>query len=132
MLKAVLYISISTRSFSGVVGNVLHDGLVRSRQEYDLAVRGLGHRLHGFEVANLHGRGRGEDIGGLGRRKLVFLYHLWMPDRMTMVIYLTHQFGRLHLGTGSDDFALTDPLGLSRHGERVLQLIAEDDVFDEH
>jgi hypothetical protein len=36
-------------------------------QENHLAVGGLGHGLHGLEVTDLHGRGGGEDIGGLGK-----------------------------------------------------------------
>lgn len=46
--------------------------------------------------------------------------------------YLTHQLGRLDLRARGDDLALTDALGLRGHGERVLQVIAEDDVLDEH
>ncbi len=81
----------------------------RPRQEDDLAVRRLRHRLHGLEVADLH-RGRGaQDVGGLA-----------------------HQLGGLDLGAGGDDFGLADTFGLGGHGERVLQLGAEDDVLDQH
>lgn len=45
-------------------GGVGH-GLVRRGQEDDLAVGGLGHRLHSLEVADLHSRSRREDVGGL-------------------------------------------------------------------
>ena len=45
---------------------------------------------------------------------------------------LAHQLGGLDFGASSDDLALTDPLGLRGHGERVLQVAAEDDVLDEH
>jgi hypothetical protein len=39
--------------------------LVRAGQEDDLAVGRLGHGLHSFEVSNLHGGGRAQDIGSL-------------------------------------------------------------------
>ncbi len=37
-----------------------------------------------------------------------------------------------HLGLGGNDLALADPLALGGHGERLLKLLAEDDVLDEH
>lgn len=40
-------------------------GLVLRGQEDDLAVGRLGHGLHGLEVSDLHGRGAGQDVGGL-------------------------------------------------------------------
>lgn len=83
--------------------------LVHGWQEDNLAVGSLRHGLHSFKVTDLHGRSRGQDIGSL-----------------------THQLGRLDLGAGGDDLALTDSLGLSSHGERILQIIAEDDILDEH
>ena len=43
---------------------LLHS-LVHRRQEDDLAVGSLGHGLHGFEVSDLHGGSRGENIGSL-------------------------------------------------------------------
>lgn len=48
----------------GSVQGIAH-GLIRSRQEDDLAVGRLGHGLHGLEVADLHGGGGAENIGGL-------------------------------------------------------------------
>lgn len=46
--------------------------------------------------------------------------------------YLAHEFGGFHFSSSGNDLALTDPLGLSCHGEGILQVIAEDDIFDEH
>lgn len=37
-----------------------------------------------------------------------------------------------YLGLGGDNFALTNSLALGSHGERVLQVLAKDDVLDEH
>lgn len=37
--------------------------LVLGRQEDDFGVCALGHGLHGFEIADLHGGGRRQDIG---------------------------------------------------------------------
>lgn len=83
--------------------------LVGGGQEDDLGVRRLGHGLHRLEVTDLHGgRGR-EDVGGLA-----------------------HQLGALDLRLGGDDLALAETLALRRHGERALELLAEDDVLDEH
>lgn len=45
---------------------------------------------------------------------------------------LSHQLGGLDLGTRSNDLCLTSALALRRHGKRVLQVLAEDDVLDEH
>lgn len=70
-LKPVVYISRyrsgydSARSFTGIIGSLLHHRLVHCRQEDDLAISRLGHGLHGFEVANLHSRGGREDVGSL-------------------------------------------------------------------
>lgn len=46
--------------------------------------------------------------------------------------YLTHQLGRFDFSASSNDLALTNPLGLSSHGKRILQLITEDDILDQH
>jgi hypothetical protein len=37
-----------------------------------------------------------------------------------------------YLCPGGNDLALSDPLALGGHGERLLELLAEDDVLDEH
>jgi hypothetical protein len=37
-----------------------------------------------------------------------------------------------HLGFGSDDLALTNTLALGSHGQRLLEVLAEDNVLDEH
>lgn len=88
---------------------LLRHRLTRSRQENDLAVCSLSHRLHSFQVSDLHSRSRREDIGGL-----------------------SHQFGALDFGAGLDDLCLTGSLALGGHGQRVLELLAEDDVLDQH
>ena len=94
-----------------LVGNahLLLYGRVRSRQEDDLAVRALGHGLHGLQIPDLHGRRGAHDVCGLA-----------------------HEFGGLDFGPGGDDLGLSDPLALRRHGQRLLELVAEDDVFDQH
>ncbi len=89
---------------------VLQIALVSRRgHEDDLTIGGLGHCLHGLEIADLHRRCARQDIGRLA-----------------------HEFGRLDFGAGGDDFGLANPFGLCGHGQRVLQFGAEDDVFDEH
>jgi hypothetical protein len=108
LIIARSFASCVRRSRSGFQ-HALGDGLVGSGQEDDLAVGSLGHSLHGLEVSDLHGRSRAEDVGGL-----------------------SHKLGGLDLGAGSDDLGFTNPLGLSGHGKRVLEIVAEDDVFDEH
>jgi hypothetical protein len=40
--------------------------------------------------------------------------------------------GRLNLRTGRDNLCLTSSLGLSSHGERILEILRKDDVLDEH
>lgn len=80
-----------------------------TRQENDLRVRTLRHRLHGLKVSDLHSRSRTEDISSL-----------------------PHQLRTLDLGTCGDNLGFSDTLGLCGHGEGVLQLVGEDDVFDEH
>lgn len=37
-----------------------------------------------------------------------------------------------NLSLGSDNLALTNPLALGGHGQRLLQLLAENDILDEH
>ncbi len=78
-------------------------------QEDDLGVGALGHGLHGLEVSDLHGGCAGQNVGRL-----------------------SHELGGLHLGASGNDLGLSDTLGLRGHGEGVLQLVAEDDVLDEH
>lgn len=51
--------------------------LACTRQKDDLAVGGLGHRLHSLEVSDLHGRSRAQDVGSL-----------------------SHEFGGFNLETG--------------------------------
>lgn len=82
---------------------------VRGWHEDDFGVRGLGHSLHCLELADLHGRRAGEDIGGL-----------------------THQLGSLDFCPGGNDFAFSDTLALSGHGERVLELATENNILDQH
>lgn len=116
-LEAIVNIAVGVggpiiaRSLARIFGRskLLLHRLVRGRQENDLAVGRLGHGLHCLEVADLHGRSRGQNVGRLA-----------------------HQFGGFNLSTGRDDLALTNPLGLSGHGERILQVVAKDDVLDEH
>ena len=123
-------IAVSARSFSGAFSGaeLLLHGLVHRRQEDHLAVGSLGHGLHGFEVSDLHGGSRGEDIGSLVKSMSVDVFIL----RGANGTYLTHQLVRFDLGTSTNNLALTDPLRLGSHGKRVLQLIAEDDILDQH
>lgn len=93
----------------GVEGGGAGHGLVGGGQEDDLAVRRLGHCLHGLEVADLHGRGRRQNVGGLA-----------------------HELGGLDLGLGGDNLGFTQTGALGSHGERLLKLLAEDNVLDEH
>lgn len=38
----------------------------------------------------------------------------------------------IRTGARADDLRLSGPLGLRRHGQAVLQLLAEDDILDQH
>ena len=65
--------------------------------------------MHGLEVPDLHGRRRAQDVGGLA-----------------------HELRGFDFCAGGDDLGFSDPLRLGGHAEGVLELVAEDDVFDEH
>jgi len=80
-----------------------------SRKEDDLAVGGFGHCLHRLEISDLHRRSAGQDVGGLA-----------------------HKLSGFDFGASSNNLRLSDTLGLSGHGERVLELVAEDDILDQH
>lgn len=43
-----------------------------------------------------------------------------------------HELRRLYFCPRGNDFGLSGPLGLRGHGERVLELLAEDDILDKH
>jgi hypothetical protein len=77
------------------------------RDEYDLAVRGLGHGLQRLELADLHRGGTRENVGGL-----------------------THEARRVHFGTCGDDFGFSDTLLLGSGREGLGDFGGEDDVFD--
>lgn len=84
--------------------------LVRgSGKENDLAVGRLGHSLHSLEVTDLHGGGGAQDIGSLA-----------------------HELGGFDLCLGGNDLTLTNTLALSSHGKRLLELLGEDNILDEH
>ena len=89
--------------------DILRNGLVGGWQEDDLTVSRLSHSLHGFEISDLHSWCRAENVGSL-----------------------SHELGGFDFSTGSDDLGFTDTLGLCGHGERVLEVVAEDDVLDKH
>ena len=84
-------------------------GLVGGWKEYHFRIRRLRHGLHRFQISDLHGWRRAQDVGGL-----------------------SHQFCAFDLGSSGDDLAFSDPLALGSHRERVLQIFGEDDVLDEH
>ena len=73
-------------------GHLRLNSLIGGREEDDLAVGGLGHGLHSFEVSDLHGRSRRQDVGSL-----------------------SHQLGGFDFGAGSDNLGLSDTLALSSH-----------------
>ena len=81
--------------------------LIRRRQENNLAICRLRHRLHSLQVSDLHRRRRAQDVG-----------------------CLAHQFRRLDFGARGDDFGFSDSFGLRGHGEGVLELGGEYYVFD--
>lgn len=43
-----------------------------------------------------------------------------------------HELRRLNFCPRGNDFSFSGPLGLCGHGERVLELLAEDDILDKH
>ena len=45
---------------------------------------------------------------------------------------LSHELGGFDFSASSDDLGFTDTLRLSSHRKGVLEIVAEDDVFDEH
>lgn len=126
----VAALSLSAAGLAGGVGGhggvegIAH-GLVRGGQEDDLAVGRLGHGLHGLEVSDLHGGSRAEDVGSLthklGGFDLVLLAGVGVSGNTVT-----------YLSLGGNDLAFTDTLALSGHGERLLQLLAENNVLDEH
>lgn len=89
--------------------NLLLYSLVGRGEENDLGVRALRHALHGLKVADLHGGRRAQDVGGLA-----------------------HELGGLDLGAGGDDFGFAGALALGRHAQRVLEVLGEDEVPDQH
>lgn len=92
---------------TGVRAGLAHAG--RSWEEDYLRVRALGHLLHSLEVSDLHGGCGAQDVGSLA-----------------------HKLRRLDFGAGRDDLGFSCALALCGHGERILQVLAEDDVLDQH
>jgi hypothetical protein len=44
----------------------------------------------------------------------------------------SHELSALYFGTGCDDLGLSRTLGLGGHGQRILQFLVKDQIFDEH
>ena len=44
----------------------------------------------------------------------------------------SHELSALYFGTGCDDLGLSRTLGLGSHGQRILQFLVKDQIFDEH
>ena len=57
-----------------------------------------------------------------------------MGDRRIddQITNLAHELRALYFGAGSDNLGLTGTLGLGGHGERILQVLVENQVLDEH
>lgn len=114
-LETIVLVVVRSTVVAGALARIIRRSklllhrLVHSRQENNLAIGRLSHRLHSLEITDLHSRRRGQDIGSLA-----------------------HQLGRFDLSAGGDNLALTNSLGLSSHRERILQIVAEDNVLDEH
>lgn len=108
--KVAGFARASTGSLHGGIkrGRARH-GLVGGRQENDLAVRRLGHGLHRLEVTDLHGGRRRQNVG-----------------------CLAHELGGFDFRLGGNNLRLSQPLALGSHGQRLLQLLAENNVLDEH
>lgn len=117
LLEALSTLAIEWLAFAAALTRILirllqrltADSLVVRRQEDNLAICRLGHGLHSLQISDLHGRCRRQDISSLA-----------------------HELRALDLGARGDDLGLSDPLGLSGHRQRVLQLVVEDDVLDQH
>ena len=77
--------------------------------EYDLRVRLLSHLLHRLKVPDLHSRRGAQNISSLA-----------------------HQLRGLDFGARGNDLGFSGALALRGHGQRVLQVLAEDDVLDQH
>lgn len=56
--------------------------------------------------------------------------HSW--SRRKNVGGLAHQLRALDLGARGDDLGLSRPLGLRGHRQRILEILAEDDVLNKH
>lgn len=82
---------------------------MRHGHENHLATLRPSHGSHSFEIPNLHCCRSIEDLGGFA-----------------------HQLGGVDLGAGSNDFGLTNTLGLGGGRERFLEFLAELNVFDEN
>ena len=65
--------------------------------------------MHSFEVSDLHSWSGRQNVGSL-----------------------THQLGGLDFGACSNDLGFSGTLALRSHGERILKILAEDDVLDQH
>lgn len=103
---------VAARSLADLIELPLHFSswsLHRCWHEDYFRVGLFGHLLHRLKVSDLHSGRRRQNIRSLA-----------------------HKLRTLHLRSRRNDLRLTRPLALSGHGERVLQVLAEDDVLDEH
>ena len=75
--------------------------------ENNFAVRRFGHLLEGLQLPDLHGRGRGENVGSL-----------------------PHETGSINFCASSNDLGLSNTLLLCGGRERRGDLGAENDIFD--
>lgn len=99
-LKALVCLgslAVSTGTLARIFSSaeLLLHSLIHCRQEDHFTVCGLGHGLHCFQVSDLHGRGGGEDIGGLttvlGYAPLWFKRDDDIPDASTWPIRLQRE-----------------------------------------
>ena len=98
------------RGLHGVVERGAHRWAGTGKED-DLAVGRLSHGLHGFEVADLHGRSGTEDVGGLTHQ----LGGFDLEVLLVMNSMATREW--TYLGLCSDDLAFTDTLALGGHRE---------------
>jgi len=80
----------------------------RARRARNGHTHRLGHGLVRLERADVHGRGRGKDVGRLA-----------------------HELGSVDLCASGDDLGLSDAALRGRRGQRLLQLAREDDLWSE-